>query len=168
MNADALIARLAPTPDVLDALLAKLPDADWRWRPAEGGWSLIEVVNHLVDEEVEDFRARVRLILEDATREWPPLEPDANVVARRYQERDTKESLRRFRDERAASLAWLRGLVAPKWETAKTHPSARTLTAGDLLASWTAHDARHLQQIAKRLHGLAARDGAPWSVAYAG
>jgi uncharacterized damage-inducible protein DinB len=168
MDADALIARLAPFPGTLDALLAKLPEADWRWRPAEGGWSILEVVNHLADEEAEDFRARVRLILEDATQPWPPLDPEAIVVSRRYQERDPRESLRRFRDERAASLAWLCGLVAPKWDTSKTHPRAGTLTAGDLLASWAAHDARHLQQIAKRLHGLAARDGAPWSVAYAG
>jgi hypothetical protein len=42
------------------------------------------------------------------------------------------------------------------------------MRAGDLLASWAAHDARHLEQIAKRLHGLAARDGTPYSVAYAG
>lgn len=168
MDAAALIARLAPFPDTLDALLARLPDADWRWRPAEGGWSILEVVNHLVDEEVEDFRARVRLVLEDTAKEWPPLDPEGIVVSRRYQERDPKESLRRFRDERAASLAWLSGLVAPKWETTKSHPRAGKLSAADLLASWAAHDARHLQQIAKRLHGLAARDGAPWSVAYAG
>ena len=168
MDAAALIARLAPFPDTLDALLARLSDADWRWRPAEGGWSILEVVNHLVDEEVEDFRARVRFVLEDTSNQWPPLDPEAIVVSRRYQERDPKETLRRFREERAASLVWLRGLVAPKWDTAKPHPRAGKLSAGDLLASWAAHDARHLQQIAKRLHGLAARDGAPWSVAYAG
>jgi uncharacterized damage-inducible protein DinB len=168
MNADALISRLAPLPDVLDALLAELPDADWRWRPAEGGWSLLEVVNHLVDEEAEDFRARVRVVLEDPSQPWPPLDPEAIVTSRRYQERDPKESLRRFRDERAASLAWLRGLVAPDWTRTKAHPRVGSLAAGELLASWAAHDARHLQQIAKRLHGLAARDGAPYSVAYAG
>jgi DinB family protein len=168
MNADALIARLAPFPDTLDALLAKLPEADWRWRPAEGGWSLLEVVNHLVDEEVEDFRARVRHVLFDPSGPWPALDPEGVVVSRRYQERDPGESLRRFREERAASLAWLRGLVAPDWTRSKPHPRVGSLAAGELLASWAAHDARHLQQIAKRLHGLAAKDGAPWSVAYAG
>jgi hypothetical protein len=37
-----------------------------------------------------------------------------------------------------------------------------------LLASWAAHDALHLRQIARRLHGLAARDAGPYGVAYAG
>lgn len=168
MNADALIARLAPFPATLDALLAHLPDADWRWRPAEGGWSLVEVVNHLVDEEVEDFRARLRYVLENAPGPWPPLDPEGVVTSRRYQERDPAESLRRFRDERSASLAWLRGLASPRWDAGREHPRIGMFHAGDLMAAWAAHDARHLQQIAKRLHGLAARDGAPYSVAYAG
>lgn len=168
MDAPALIARLELLPPALDALLARLPDADWRWRPANGAWSILEVVNHLADEEAEDFRARVRLVLEDPSLPWPPIDPEAVVVSRRYQERDPAESLRRFRDERAASLAWLRGLAAPDWNRAKSHPRAGTLHAGELLAAWLAHDARHLEQIAKRLHGLAARDGAPYGVGYAG
>jgi hypothetical protein len=40
--------------------------------------------------------------------------------------------------------------------------------AGDLLASWPAHDARHLAQMARVLDALAARDGAPYSTDYAG
>jgi DinB superfamily len=168
MNPAALIARLELLPPALDALVAALPDADWRWRPADGAWSILEIVNHLADEEVEDFRARVRLVLESPSLPWPPLDPEAIVVSRRYQERDPADSLRRFRDERAASLAWLHGLAAPNWDAAKHHARAGTLHAGDLLASWAAHDARHLQQIAKRLRGLAARDGEPWSVGYAG
>lgn len=168
MNADALIARLAVTPDTLDAMLRGLSAEDWRRRPAEGGWSILEVVNHLGDEEVEDFRARLSSTLEDPTREWPAMDPQGAVTARRYQERDPEESLRRFRDERAKSLAWLRGLAAPKWDNAKTHPRAPTLHAGDLLASWAAHDARHLAQIAKRLHLIAKHHGAPYDVGYAG
>ena len=73
----------------------------------------------------------------------------------------------------AESVAWLRGMPlsgpgAPDWDRARTHPTAGTLLAGDLLAAWAAHDARHLAQIARRLHALAARDGAPYSVGYAG
>lgn len=192
MNAAVLIARLAVTPEALDTLLAGLSDDDWRLRPAartpgpapnptvapgegptgesrtHGGWSILEVVNHLADEEVEDFRARLRSTLEDPAREWAPIDPERAVRDRAYQERDPAESLRRFRAAREESLAWLRALPEPRWDNAKTHPRAGTLHAGDLLASWAAHDARHLQQIAKRLHLLAAHHGAPYSVEYAG
>ena len=42
------------------------------------------------------------------------------------------------------------------------------LSAGDLLASWAAHDWLHLRQIAKRRHELTARDAGKFSIAYAG
>lgn len=168
MNPAALIARLELLPPALDALLAPLPDADWRWRPADGGWSILEIVNHLADEETDDFRARLRSTLDDPSRDWPPIDPEGDVVARRYQDRDPAESLRRFRAARAESLVWLRGLSAPKSDNARVHPKAGTMYAGELLASWAAHDARHVEQIAKRLHGIAARDAEPWSVGYAG
>ena len=168
MDAAAIVSRLEGFPAVLDALLLGLPDADWRWRPAKGGWSILEVVNHLVDEEVEDFRLRTRSTLEDPQREWPNLDPEAIVVSRGYQERDPRESLGRFRAERARSIEWLRTLSSPRWENLRERPGTRALHAGDLFASWVAHDARHLEQIAKRLHRLAARDGAPYEVGYAG
>ncbi len=167
MDHRALIARLRPLPDALEALLRDLPHEDWRWRPPEGGWSILEIVNHLVDEETDDFRTRVSSTIEDPSRPWPGMDPEGAVTERRYQERDPADSLRRFRDERARSLAWLDGLTDARWENEYHHPRG-PLRAGDLLASWTAHDARHLQQIAKRLYALATRDGQPYSVLYAG
>jgi hypothetical protein len=167
MNADRLVARLERFPDALDAVVAGLAPDDWTWTPPDGGWSILDVVQHLVLEETDDFRARARSTLEDPTRPWPKIDPEGDLAATRARPRDPAELLARFRAERAASVAWLRGLVAPKWEDVYPHP-ARECPAGTFLASWPAHDARHLQQIAKRLHGLAARDGAPYSVDYAG
>ena len=167
MDAPALIERLAPFPAALAALLRDLPDADWRWRPADGGWSILEVVHHLVDEEVDDFRARLASVLEDPRRPWAKLDPEGIVTSHRTNESDPDQVLRRFREERERSLAWLRSLRSPRWDAAYEHPKG-AITAGDLLASWVAHDARHLQQIAKRLYALAARDGAPHRVGYAG
>jgi hypothetical protein len=168
MHVDALIAMLERTPSVLEALLAGLPDGDARFRPPEGGWSILEVVGHLLAEEAEDFGARLRATLTDPLQPWAPIDPEASVAAQRYHEANPRDLLARFREERARTVAWLRGLRNPPWDAAHTHPQRPALHAGDLLASWAAHDARHLQQIAKRLHALAARDGAPYSVEYAG
>lgn len=168
MDANALIASLARTPDALAAVLAGTSADDSRWRPADGAWSLREVVGHLLAEETDDFRARLRATLEDPARPWATLDPEATVRARGFQEQDLATLLATFRDERARSIAWLRTLSSPAWETAHQPPRGRPLHAGDLLASWAAHDARHLEQAAKRLHGLAARHGAPYDVGYAG
>ena len=168
MDFSGILTRLDLLPGALDALLLGLPAADWRFRPPKGGWSILEVVNHLVDEETEDFRVRVRSMLEDPTREWPSLDPAGLVTARGYQERDPAASLARFREERMRTLAWLRSVRHAPWENSHVHPRAGTVHAGDLLAAWPAHDALHLAQIARLLHALAVRDGAPYTVGYAG
>lgn len=168
MNVAALLARLERLPDTLEALLAGLPEADARWRPPEGGWSIAEIVGHLLHEEAHDFRARLRSLLEDPARAWPALDPVAAVQEGGFQERAPAELLGRLRAERGASLAWLRGVASGPWTNVRAMKQGPPLHAGDLLASWAAHDARHLQQLARRLHGLAVRDGAPYSVLYAG
>jgi len=172
MDADRFIARLEEFPVALSAVLDGVASDDWAWRPAStkpgGAWSLHDVLVHLVSEETDDFRPRLRLTLEDPVLDWPPLDPEGVVERSRGTADAPQKLLRRFRDDRRASVAWLRGLAAPRWDNAHRHPRGFDLRAGDLLASWTAHDARHLAQVAKLLHGLVARDGAPFSVEYAG
>jgi uncharacterized damage-inducible protein DinB len=167
MDVTALRTHLERLPDAVEALVRGCSEEEWRWRPAEGGWSLIEIVGHLLAEEVDDFRARLRALLEDPEGPWPALDPEGAVREGRFQDLDPATTLERLRQERAASLAWLRGLATPRWENARPTRHG-PLHAGDLLCSWAAHDARHLAQIARRLHGLSARAGAPFSVLYAG
>lgn len=168
MDAPALVAALSRTPSALEALFATTTADDSRWRPADGGWSLREIVGHLLAEETGDFRARLRSTLEDPARPWETFDPEATVRERGFQDQDLAALLAAFRAERARSVAWLETLASPAWDAAHQPRRGGPLHAGDLLASWAAHDARHLQQIAKRLHGLAARHGAPYDVGYAG
>lgn len=168
MRLESIIRRMAPLPDALRALVGDLPEAEARFKPPSGAWSITEIVNHLADEEVEDFGMRVRMTLEDSSREWPPIDPEGWARERRYNERDLGESLARFAAARAESIAWLRSLASPDWGRVHEHPRIGRLTAGDLMTSWAAHDALHVRQIAKRLHDLAARDGEGFGVRYAG
>jgi hypothetical protein len=173
VNAEAIIRRLASFPAALRAAVAGVMEDEARWRPPHprypaGAWSILEVVCHLGDEEVEDFRARVAGTLRDPAAPWAPIDPEGWAVARRYNERDLGEALVRFAAERRASVDWLRSLSNPDWSIAHAHPTFGPIRAGDLLASWAAHDALHLRQIAKRLHELAARDAAEFRTRYAG
>lgn len=166
----ALIDRLDPTPHALEALLAELPDADAQWKPPSGAWSIVEVVNHMADEDAEDFRARLERTLRDPEEAWPGIDPEGSVRERRHNEKDLRPSIERFGRERRESMRWLRSLDlgAIDWAVAHHHPKFGPISAGALLASWAAHDALHLRQIAKRLFELAGRDGAPHPTAYAG
>jgi len=168
MRIGSIIARMEAFPRGLGALLAGLPADEARWKPPSGAWSILEIVCHLGDEEVDDFRARLRLTLQDPSRDWPKIDPEGWARERRYNERDLGGSLERFARERAASVEWLRSLAGADWESAATHPRLGSIRAGDLMASWAAHDALHLRQVAKRLHELAGADAPGFDTGYAG
>jgi hypothetical protein len=142
VEAAALLARNAE----IVARLAACPDEQARWRPAPDKWSVLEVVNHLLDEEREDFRLRLDLLLHDPTREWPPIDPQGWVTQRGYNDCDPAESLAAFLAERRSSLQWLADLRAPDWSTSRIH-EAGEIRAGDLLSAWLRHDLLHIRQL---------------------
>jgi len=169
MNTSALVERLAITPAALTALLGPMGREECAWKPPGDAWSILEIVRHLGDEEVEDFRARLQSTLRDPAAPWTPIDPQGAARERRYNEGDLGEALDRFERERAASVAWLRSLGdGVDWSVAHEHPKLGPITAASLLASWAAHDALHLRQIAKRMFELAQRDGGGASTLYAG
>ncbi|HEY3244026.1 MAG TPA: DinB family protein [Phycisphaerae bacterium] len=168
MNSDALIRRLSGLPAALEPLLRSITPNEAEWKPPSGAWSILEIVNHLADEEVDDFRRRLDLTLLSPGEPWPPIDPEAWARERRYNERELRESAARFLTERRKSLAWLVGLGDVDWTKAHRHPKFGPISAGTLLGSWVAHDALHLRQIAKRLYELSAVDAGPHPIEYAG
>lgn len=168
IHAAGLIDRLEAMPAALEALVRVIAPDDARWRPDPESWSVLEIVCHLVDEETDDFRARLRSTLEDPAREWSPIDPGGWLSQRGYAEREPAERLGRFAAERAASIAWLRSLERPDWSAERVHPKFGSMRAGDLLASWAAHDALHLRQVSRRVYQLAQRDAGPFDCGYAG
>jgi hypothetical protein len=151
VRVDGLAARLRANADVIAALVAGVGDEQVRWKPDPAQWSILEVVNHLADEETEDFRTRVDHTLHRPGVEWPRIDPPKWAVERRYNDRDLAESLERFLARRAESVAWLTGLDSRDWSVAYEHPRFGPIRAGDLMLSWVAHDHIHIRQI-NRLH----------------
>lgn len=168
MNTEKLIASLERFGRVLPVVVRDVSPEDARWKPADGAWSILEIVRHLLDEEVEDFRTRVRLTLEKPAEDWPGIHPAQWAVQRRYNDGELNDAVAKFVAERDASVKWLRGLKNPDWSSTHAHPKFGSMRAGDLLAAWAAHDSLHLRQIAKRLHQMAARDAEGFSTGYAG
>jgi hypothetical protein len=167
MNATRLIECLDQFRQILPAAVGGIGAADARWRPPDGAWSILEIVTHLADEEESDFRPRLASTLTDPARAWDKIDPEGWARDRKYNEGDLARSLARFLAGRAESIAWLRTLRDPDWSRAYAHPR-RLISAGDLLASWAAHDMLHLRQIGKRRYQLVARDADGFDVGYAG
>jgi hypothetical protein len=73
----------------------------------------------------------------------------------------------RFFGERSKSLDWLKGLSGADWDASYT-TEFRTLTAGDMFASWVAHDNLHIRQLVELRRARIERITAPYIIEYAG
>jgi hypothetical protein len=168
MDPFSLIERLDAGAAALAGVTAGLSDSQAAWRPAPDQWSLLEIACHLLDEEREDFRVRLDYTLHRPGEPWPSIDPTGWVRAHDYAGRAFAPTMAAFADERRRSLAWLRGLENPDWDAGYAHPKLGVIRAGDLLASWCAHDVLHLRQMA-RWHWRRLQDSAgPFGTDYAG
>lgn len=102
---------------VFKSLLEKIPEEQYRWKPAPDKLNLLEVVCHLYDEELEDFRARVNHVLETPTEKMHGINPVELVKARKYSDQDYEMKLDAFLMERQNSVAWLSELKNPSWSS---------------------------------------------------
>jgi len=149
-------------------LLAQGVDDDQaRWRPDADSWSILEVICHLLDEERKDFRVRLDITLHKPDETWPGIDPAGWMTEHNYNEQVLAASLQAFQEEREASLAWLKRLEAPDWEASYEAPWG-TMRAGDLLASWVAHDLLHMRQLVELHWAYNEQKVLPYSTRYAG
>ncbi len=166
MNPDLLIGRLAIYAKGLRLLLEGLSKADARWRPPDGGWSILEIVFHLGVEDRDDFRARLEAMLKDPSKAWSEIDPEGRVQEQGFNEQDFQKALQQFEMERARNVTWLKSLGTASW-TESHEQKGKIIRGGDILASWVCHDALHLKQIAIRLEKMAERDAPGFSTEYA-
>jgi hypothetical protein len=158
---------LSRLPPILEAMLIDLDDVLWRARPAPAEWSPLEIICHLRDEEVEDFGARVRAILEGAET-FARIDPARWAVERRYQETAPHGALADLLGRRAASLSFLGGVEPERLTRAITQPRLGRMSGLDLIAAWVTHDRLHLAQLAATLARVGADRCVPLRTEYAG
>ena len=113
MDLEYFIGRLSTNREVFQGLVKGTSLEQSRWKPMPDKWSILEVINHLYDEEREDFRQRLNLVLANPEQDWLRIDPQDWVVSRGYNERDLEPSVSNFLAERERSLLWLRHLATP-------------------------------------------------------
>ena len=168
MNHQKIKEDLGVNGDVFKYLFKGVSDDQARWKPSEDKWSMLEVINHLYDEEREDFRKRLELVLNDPHDPWPPIDPEGWVVQRSYNDRDLKQSLQNFFDEREKSLIWLDKLGLPDWKATHRHPKMGPMSAELILANWLAHDLFHIRQVTDLNFAYLTKAVDPVSLNYSG
>jgi uncharacterized damage-inducible protein DinB len=160
---DVAVALLRRTPTTLEALLRGLPDA---WATATEGpdtWSAHDIVGHLLHGDEADWIPRARIILEHgAARPFDTVNRTAMFDAYRGDSLDAL--LVAFARARARSLDELGALgITPEQLALRgTHPALGSVTLGQLLATWVAHDLNHIGQVVEVLARQYSEAVGPW------
>jgi len=168
MNHQTIINQLEQNEAVITSLVEGISPDQAVWRPTEDTWSIVEVINHLYDEEREDFRQCITLALTNDKATWPPIQPDKWVIERNYQARELNRSVTNFVIERKKSIVWLNSLESPNWQATLNHPHLGPMSAEQLLANWLAHDFLHIRQLNELRYLYLAQLVSPMSLRYAG
>jgi DinB superfamily len=164
---ETLYWELAGSTEMIRALLAGLNQEDARQKPSPADWSILEVVCHLYDEECEDFREHLDFILNRPIKEWHSINPEGWVTERSYNQKDFGEMQGKFFSERAKSLVWLKSIAGANWDTSFTSEFGSML-AGEMLASWIAHDNLHIRQLTELRRYRIENISKPFAIVYAG
>jgi hypothetical protein len=137
------IATLATT--IQNALVQ--PGVDWHHYPADGEWSLTEVVCHLRDVEVEVHQARFTAMISQENAFLPGVSADEWAQIRGYQDQDGMGALSEFMNARRATLDMLRDLPEETWSKQGRHAFFGPTSMHEILFLQARHDDIHLEQI---------------------
>jgi hypothetical protein len=167
MKFDVLYQELVNSTEIIKASLVGVTQEEARVKPNPESWSILEVMCHLYNEEREDFREHLDFILHRQNEEWHRIDPEGWVTERKYNEQGFVEMLEKFFAEREKSLEWLKELSNANWETIYISQFG-SMKAGDMFASWVAHDNLHIRQFVELRRMRIENITKPYEIEYAG
>lgn len=151
LKMDEAVLLLVRFPAVLQAFVSGLPEATVKRADANGGWSAYEILAHLVSAERTNWIQRIEHIVTHgesrrlATFDRTP-QPEGRTVP---------DLLQEFAALREHNLEILRNRNLTEVDLSKTglHAVAGSVTVGNLIATWAAHDLTHLHQLSRLFAG---------------
>jgi len=84
MTAETLIQELHKNKLIIELIMKDAPSAFIHFENEESRWSPLKIICHLVDEEKEDFRARIQFTKNTPETSPPPIDPEGWVIKRAY------------------------------------------------------------------------------------
>ena len=157
--------------DVLVMVKAVLSTTAMRWlqitktlsidllnrQPAAGEWSATECLVHLLDTE-HIFPARVQALL--AGQPIPAFDPDTQGTTNTTS--SPEQLANEFASLRQTSLAVLERVTPQDFSRTSEHSELGTVTLGQLLHEWAAHDLNHTIQAEKAIIQPFIQGSGPW------
>jgi hypothetical protein len=128
-------------------------------RPAEGEWSAMECLGHLVDTEAGVFSFRVGCILDGM--DFPAFDPDnkGNEIPAPGGQIAFAEKFAQLRKD---GLKVFEGIKTQDLEKTALHSELGRVTLGELLHEWAGHDLMHTVQAERALMQPFINGCGPW------
>jgi len=153
LGGDDPLEVLVATPDDLRRLLRGLTEKQLAKRPAEGKWSIKEIVAHLADgEAVLGFRYRFAAAHDRPA--IPGYDQDAFVEKLGVENAKTADILDDFAMLRAANVGLLDRLPEEAWTRVGIHSERGEESILQMVAMYAGHDRWHLSQVETLRVGL--------------
>lgn len=151
MHVEFLMDSMKLNAEIFHSFFKAFADKDEfiRWKPQPDKWCFLEILCHLIDEEKEDFRTRVKFALENSSGQPPSIDPQGWVKSRNYLNQNYTNKWIEFQDERRQSIDWLKSLTTVDWNASFMHPKFGKFTAHYMLSNWVAHDYLHIKQMTR-------------------
>lgn len=150
---------LNSTADRLSRLATSVPDDLLRSRPLPDEWSAYDVLHHLLDTERLVFPVRIRAILGGAS---SVANVDQNDTAWDGTQR-AEQIVGEFTELRAGTLDLLSTVTVADLDRTVTHSEYGTVSLGQMLHYYPAHDLTHLIQIERAIMQPFLPGTGPWA-----
>lgn len=152
-----LIDRLMANTNVILGLVNNIPPELITYKPSEDKLSILEIINLLIDTEKEDFKKKLKKVLEKDKEVFFPVNPFKWVKKRKYNQRKLSESIENFIEERQSTLKWFQSLSFPNWDSMATIPSGGKIveiSARRILELWVGNELLMISEIINRMIGF--------------
>jgi hypothetical protein len=157
---EKLIQRYEAGPAKLRDAFASVPREAWKWRPAEGKWSVHEILCHCADSEM-NAAARIRYLVAEEKPVILGYDQDRWARVLDYHSLRIELALAAVDVMRAHTVNLLRGLPEEAWAKEATHTESGRYTAEDWLKTYAEHLEIHARQIGRNLAAWRAEQTLP-------
>lgn len=143
---ESILAVLSATPAALNSLSHELDSSAVSREPSVTDWALAEIFCHLRDTESEIHHMQIKLF--DSQNEPFIPRPDTSIWARQrdYLHEDGISALRKFNENRRATMLMLENVPAEDWGNKARHAIFGPTNFLEVIGFIAEHDRLHIQQ----------------------
>ncbi|WP_099364173.1 DinB family protein [Fredinandcohnia onubensis] len=149
-NMKEAIEVLERTPQTLEYFLSGLSEGWLHCNEGKGTWNAVEVIEHLIECEKNNWIPRLEFILQEGCNQpFPSFDRYSHLKDKPQLSIDQK--LQEFKAIRIQNITKLKSHIKPDLhlELKGSHPALGKVKIRELLSTWVVHDLTHIAQIVR-------------------